>query len=126
MCKSSHSPATFRKLNLLNIRPTYALSPTIPDQNMRNLSCTHDHHAVPRVPVLNLRPVESGINPTIFQPVKKIIPLKTTSQSGHDESPLCQTNTRSPRSKLAYCRSFHFPERETVGVDRLSGVKWVK
>ena len=47
----------------LKPRPSYAVSPTKPDQNMTNLRCTADHHAVPP---LNIRPVESGVIPDHF------------------------------------------------------------
>ena len=49
---------------------------------MTNLRCTADHHAVSP---LNIRLVESGIIPDHFQPVEKLIPLTTTSQSGPDQ-----------------------------------------
>ena len=52
-------------------RPTYAVSPTKPDQNMTNLRCTADHHAVPP---LNIRPVESGIIPDHFSTGWKTYP----------------------------------------------------
>ena len=52
-------------------RPIYAVSPTEPDQNMTNLRCIADHHAV--LP-LNIRPVESGIIPDHFSTGWKTYP----------------------------------------------------
>ena len=100
--KCSLYPARANNFNLLNPWHTYALSPTIPDQNMTNLRCTADHHAVLR---LNLRPGEGGSSPIIFQPVEKILPLTTTFQT----HPRCISNqhTLSP-IKPAHCRSATF------------------
>ena len=52
-------------------RPTYAVSPTKPDQNMTNLRCTADYHSVPP---LNIRPLESGVIPNHFSTGWKIDP----------------------------------------------------
>ena len=120
--KDSRSPvkASNFKFNPLNPRPTYAVSPTKPDQNMTNLLCTADYHAVPP---LNIRLVESGITPTIFQPVEKLIPLTTTSHSGPDQSPLYFRPTYAlPDQGPLIADPSIFPERERAGVDRLSGV----
>ena len=53
--------------------------------NKTNLRCTADHHAVPRSTYGLWR---AGSSPTILQPVEKLIPLITTSQSGRDQPPL--------------------------------------
>ena len=52
-----------RNFNPAQPRPTFAVSPTKPDQNITNPRCTADHHAVSP---LNIRPVESGIIPDHF------------------------------------------------------------
>ena len=54
-------------------RPTYAVSPTKPDQIMTNLRCTADHHPVS---TLNIRPVESGIIPDHFSTGWKTHPAR--------------------------------------------------
>ena len=97
---------------------------------MTNLRCTADHHAVSP---LNIRPEESGIIPDHFQPIEKLIPLTTTSQSGLDQPPLYFRPTYAlPDQGPLIADPFIFPERERAGVDRVSGVNgplrdtWIK
>ena len=78
---------------------------------MTNLCCTADHHAV--FP-LNIRPVENGIILTIFQPIEKLIPLTTTSQSRPDQ-PRCilDQHTFSPiKARSSPTRLFFQSGRE--------------
>ena len=88
---------------------------------MTTLRCTADHNAVPP---LNIRHVESGIIPTIFQPVEKLIPLTTTSQSGPDQPLLYFRPTYAlPDQGPLIADPSIFPERRRRGGgDRLSGV----
>ena len=73
------------------------------------------------VPPLNIRPVESGI-PTIFQPLEKLIPLTTTSQSGPDQPPLYFRPTYAlPDQGPLIADPSIFPERERAGDYRISG-----
>ena len=88
------SKAIASNLYPLNPWPTYALSPTIPDQNMTNLRCTADHHVIPP---LNLRPVESWVIQTIFQP-RSPRPLRagpTNPRCISDQNTLSPIKTRS-------------------------------
>ena len=65
----------------------------------------------------------AGSSPTIFQPVEKLIPLTTTSQSGPDQSPLYFRPTYAlPDQGPLIADLSIFPERERAGVDRVSGV----
>ena len=113
-------PVKARNFNPALPRPTYAVSPTKPDQNMTNLRCTADHHAVPRSTYDLWR---AGSSPTIFQPVEKLIPLTTTSQSWPDQPPLNFRPTYAlPDQGPLIADPSIFPERERAGVDRVSGV----
>ena len=61
--------------------------------------------------------------PTNFQPVEKIIPLTTTSQSGPDKFPLYFRPIYAlPDQGPLIADPSIFPERERAGVDRVSGV----
>ena len=61
--------------------------------------------------------------PTIFQPVEKLIPLTTTSQSGLDQPPLYFRPTYAlPDQGPLIADPSIFPERERAGVDRVSSV----
>ena len=65
----------------------------------------------------------AGSSPTIFQPVEKLIPLTTTSQSGPDQPPLYFRPTYAlPDQGPLIADPSIFPERERAGVDRVSGV----
>ena len=65
----------------------------------------------------------AGSSPTIFQPVEKLIPLTTTSQSGSDQSLLYFRPTYAlPDQGPLIADPSIFPEREIAGVDRVSGV----
>ena len=58
-----------------------------------------------------------------FQPVEKLIPLTTTSQSGTDQPPLYFRPTYAlPDQGPIIADPSIFPERERAGVDRVSGV----
>ena len=58
-----------------------------------------------------------------FQPVEKLIPLTTTSQSGPDQSPLYFRPTYAlPDQGPLIADPSIFPERERAGVGRVSGV----
>ena len=84
------------------------------DQNMTNLRCTADHHAVPP---LNIRPVERGITPDHFSTGWKTYPAHhDLSERARPTTAVFQTNIRSPRSRPARCRSVYFSR---AGVDRL-------
>ena len=119
--KDSSSPDKASNFNPLNPdRSTYAVSPTKPDQNMTNLRCITDHHAVPRSTYDPWRAVSF---PTSYQPVEKLIPLTMTSQSGPDQPPLYFRPTYAlPDQGPLIADPSIFPERERAGVDRLSGV----
>ena len=66
----------------------------------------------------------AGSSPTIFQPVEKLIPLTTTSQSGLDQAPLYFRPTYAlPDQGPLIADPSIFPDRERAGVDRVSGVK---
>ena len=65
----------------------------------------------------------AGSSPTIFQPVEKLIPLTTTSQSVPDQPPLYLRPTYAlPDHGPLIADPSIFPERGSAGVDRLSGV----
>ena len=65
----------------------------------------------------------AGSSPAIFQPLEKVIPLTTTSQSGPDQPPLYFRPTYAlPDQGPLIADPSIFPERERAGVDRLSGV----
>ena len=67
--------------------------------------------------------LRAGSSPTIFQPVEKLIPLTTTSQSGPDQLPLYFRPTYAlPDQGPLIADPSIFPERERAGVDRVSGV----
>ena len=96
----------YRRLNPIKILPTYAVPPTTT--------------LFPRS-TYDLR--RAGSSPTIFQPVEKLIPLTTTSQSGPDQSPLYFRPTYAlPDQGPLIADLSIFPERERAGVDRVSGV----
>ena len=106
MFKDSSSPVKASYFNPAQPRPTYAVSPTKPDQNMSNLRCTADHHAV--LP-LNIRPVESGIIPDHFSTGWKTYPAHhNLSERVRPIPAVFWTNIRSPRSRPAHCRSVYF------------------
>ena len=87
---------------------------------MTNLRCPATTTLYPRSTYDPWR-VESS--PTIFQPVEKIIPLTTTSQSGPDQSPLYFRPTYAlPDQGPLIADLSVFPERERAGVNRVSGV----
>ena len=84
-------------------------------------------YAVPRTTTLYPRSTydlwRAGSSPTIFQPVEKLIPLTTTSQSGPDQSPLYfRPKYALPVQGLLIADPSIFQERERAGVDRVSGV----
>ena len=96
----------YRQLNPIKIWPTYAVSPT----TTLYPRSTYDLW-------------RAGSSPTIFQPVEKLIPLTTTSQSGPDQSPLYFRPTYAlPDQGPLIADPSIFPERERAGVDRVSGV----
>ena len=96
----------YRRLNLIKIWPTYAVPPT----TTLYPRSTYDLW-------------RAGSSPTIFQPVEKLIPLTTTSQSGPDQSPLYFRPTYAlPDEGPLIADLSIFPERERAGVDRVSGV----
>ena len=98
----------YRRLNPIKIWPTYAASPT----TTLYPRSTYDM-------------CRAGSSPTIFQPVEKLIPLTTTSQSGPDQSPLYFRPTYAlPDQGPLIADPSIFPERERAGVDRVSGVNW--
>ena len=103
----SHDLLTlYRRLSPIKIWPTYALPPTT---TLYSRS-TYDLW-------------RTGSSPTIFQPVEKLIPLTTTSQSGPDQSPLYFRPTYAlPDQGSLIADLSIFPERERTGVDRVSGV----
>ena len=96
----------YRRPNPIKIWPTYAVSPT----TTLYPRSTYDLW-------------RAGLSPTIFQPVEKLIPLTTTSQSGPDQPPLYFRPTYAlPDQGPLTADPFIFPERERAGVDRVSGV----
>ena len=96
----------YRRLNPIKIWPTYAVPPTIT--------------LYPRSTYDLWR---AGSSPAIFQPVEKLIPLTTTSQSGPDQSPLYFRPTYAlPDQGPLIADPSIFLERERAGVDRVSGV----
>ena len=96
----------YRRPNPIKIWPTYALPPTTT--------------MYPRSTYDLWRAISS---PTIFQPVEKLIPLTTTSQSGPDQSPLYFRPTYAlPDQGQLIADPYIFPEWERAGVDRVSGV----
>ena len=96
----------YRRLNPIKIWPTYAVPPT----TTLYPRSTYDLW-------------RAGSSPTIFQPVEKLIPLTTTSQSGPDQSPLYFRPTYAlPDQGPLIADLSIFPERERAGVDRVSGV----
>ena len=93
----------YRRPNLIKIWPTYAVPPTTTLYPCSTYTC--------------------GSSPTIFQPVEKLIPLTTTSQSGPDQSPLYFKLTYAlPNQGPLIADPSIFPERERVGFALLSGV----
>ena len=96
----------YRRLNPIKIWPAYAVPPT----TTRYPRSTYDLW-------------KAGSSPTIFQPVEKLIPLTTTSQSGPDQSPLYFRPTYALPDQGPFIADLSiFPEREGAGVDRVSGV----
>ena len=96
----------YRRLNPIKIWPTYAVPPT----TTLYPRSTYDLW-------------RAGSSPTIFQPVEKLIPFTTTSQSGPDQSPLYFRPTYAlPDQGPLIADLSIFPERERAGVDRVSGV----
>ena len=89
----------YRRPNPIKIWPTYAVPPTT---TLYSRS-TYDLWI-------------AGSSPTIFQPVEKLIPLTTTSQSGPDQSPLYfrPTYALPDQGPLSADPSI-FPEREREG-----------
>ena len=88
---------------------------------MTNLRCTADHHAVPHLSTYDMW--RAGSSRTIFQPVEKLIPFTTTSQSGPDQPLLyCRPTHALPDQGPLIADPSIFPERGRAGVDRLSGV----
>ena len=90
-----------------------------------NIHCFFFPPTTTLYPPLNIRPVESGIIPDhfFFKPVEKLIPLTTTSQSGHDQPPLYFRPTYAlPDQGALIVDPSIFPERERAGVDRLANV----
>ena len=98
--------ALYRRPSQIKIWPTYAVPPT----TTLYPRSTYDLW-------------RAGSSPTIFQPVEKLIPLTTTSQSGPDQSPLYFRPTYAlPDQGPLIADLSIFPERERAGVDRVSGV----
>ena len=107
---------------LIRSAPTYLRC--IADQNPIKIWPTY---AVPTTTTLYPRSTydlwRAGSSPTIFQPVEKLIPLTTTSQSGPDQSPLHFRPTYAlPDQGPLIADPSIFPERERAGVGRVSGV----
>ena len=111
--KDSRSPVKASTFNPLT--PTYVLC--IADQ-------TRSKHDQPTLyPRSTYDLWRAGSSPTIFQPVEKLIPLTTTSQSGPDQPPLYFRPTYAlPYQGPLIADPSIFLERERAGVDRLSGV----
>ena len=96
----------YRRPNPIKIWPAYAVPPT----TTLYPRSTYDLW-------------RAGSSPTIFQPVEKLIPLTTTSQSGPDQSPLYFRPTYAlPDQGPLIADPSIFPERERAGVGRVSGV----
>ena len=96
----------YRRPNPIKIWPAYAVPPT----TALYPRSTYDLW-------------RAGSSPTIFQPLEKLIPLTTTSQSGPDQSPLYFGLTYAlPYQGPLIADPSIFPERERTGVDRVSGV----
>ena len=96
----------YRRLNPIKIWPTHAVPPT----TTLYPRSTYDLW-------------RAGSSSTIFQPVEKLIPLTTTSQSGPDQSPLYIKPTYAlPDQGPLIADLSIFPERKRAGVDRVSGV----
>ena len=96
----------YRRPNPIKIWPAYAVSPT----TTLYPRSTYDLW-------------RAGSSPTIFQPVEKLIPLTTTSQSGPDQSLLYFRPTYVFRDQGPLIADLSiFRERERAGVDRVSGV----
>ena len=96
----------YRRPNPIKIWPTYAVPPT----TTLYPRSTYDLW-------------RAGSNPDHFQPVEKLIPLTTTSQSMPDQPPLYFRRTYAlPDQGPLIADPSIFPERERAGVDRVSGV----
>ena len=97
----------YRRLNPIKICPTYAVPPT----TTLYPRSTYDLW-------------RAGSSPTIFQPVEKLIPLTTTSQSGPDQSPLYfrPTYALPDQGPLIAVLSI-FPERGLIGSQVWTGLK---
>ena len=95
----------YRRPNLIKIWPTNAVQPTT---TLYSRS-TYDLW-------------RAGSSPSIFQPVEKLIPLTTTSQSGPDQPTLFRPTYAFPDQGPLTADPSIFPERERAGVDRLSGL----
>ena len=96
----------YHRPNPINIWPAYAVPPT----NTLYPRSTYDLW-------------RAGSSPTIFQPVEKLIPLTTSSQSGPDQPPLYFRPAYAlPDQGPLIADPSIFPERERAGVDRVSGV----
>ena len=115
--KDSSSP--FKASNFNSHNPDLLTLTTKSNQNITNLRCTADHHAVPP---LNRRPVESGIIPDYFSTGLKTYPAHHDLWAGPTTPAVFKTNIRSSRSRPAHCRSVYFSR---AVVDRLSGVNGV-
>ena len=90
----------YRRPNPIKILPTYAVPPT----TTLYARSTYDLWG-------------AGSSPTIFQPVEKLIPLTTTSQSGPDQSPLYFRPTYAlPDQGPLIADPSIFPERERAGL----------
>ena len=89
----------YRRPNPIKIWPTYAVMPT----TTLYPRSTYDLW-------------RAGSSPTIFQPVEKLIPLTTTSQSGPDQPPLYFRPTYAlPNQGPLIADPSIFPERERAG-----------
>ena len=87
---------------------------------MTNLRCTADHHAVP---LLNVRPVDSGVIPEHFSTGWKTYPAHHDLSEQARPTPLYFRPTYAfPGQGPLIADPSIFPEREIAGVDRLSGV----
>ena len=101
------------------IRSTPSNIRCIADQSMTNLRCTTDHHAVPP---LNIRPVESGIIPTIFNRLKNLSRSPRPLRAGPTK-PLCilDQHTLSPIKARSFFQSGR--ERGLIGSLVWTGLK---
>ena len=91
---------------------------------MTNLHCTTDHHAVP---LLNIRPVESGVIPDHFSTGCKTYPAHYDLSERARPTPLYFRPTYAlPDQGPLIADPSIFPERERTGVDRVSGVNGPK